>query len=285
MPRPEPAVSLCELAFPYTTFEQDVAICGRVGAAGMSIDERKLVGDDEQSLRLFRQHGLRAAVCATDTLYLLPMEERTPTRPDPGPPDPEARIAALCAGIRRLAAFDPDVVLCCTGPAADYGAERARSIVVDGLRRAARTAAEVGTRLGIEPMREQVRQRQTIICSLEEANDLIDEIGDDRVGIVFDTWHMWDSPHVLESIRRFAPRILGVQVADYRDPPRTARDRAIPGEGCANLPRLFDALAAGGYDGWYDIEIFSDELWQLEPEEFARRSVAGLCRVWEQRAA
>ena len=108
MPRPEPAVSLCELAFPYTTFEQDVAICGRVGAAGMSIDERKLVGDDEQSLRLFRQHGLRAAVCATNTLYLLPMEERTPTRPDPGPPDPEARIAALCAGIRRLAAFDPD---------------------------------------------------------------------------------------------------------------------------------------------------------------------------------
>ena len=29
----------------------------------------------------------------------------------------------------------------------------------------------------------------------------------------------------------------------------------IPGEGCANLPALFDAFEAGGYDGWYDLEI------------------------------
>jgi sugar phosphate isomerase/epimerase len=278
-------VSLCELAFPFTSFKQDVAICRRVGASGMSIDERKLVGDDQQDQRLFHAHGLRAAVCATNILYLLPLKQSTPTRPDPGPTDPDTRIAALCAGIRRLAAFSPDVVLCCTGPAAEYGHERARAIVVDAFKQAARTAAEVGTRLGIEPMREQVRETQSIICSLEDANALIEDIGDDRVGIVFDTWHMWDSPNVLDTARQLAPRIIGVQVADYRDPPRTARDRAIPGEGVADLPRLFDALAAGGYHGWYDIEIFSDELWKLAPEEFAQRSVDGLHRVWQQRTA
>lgn len=280
MTAPELAISLCELAFPYTTFERDVEICREVGAAGVSIDERKLVGDDAADVRLFQSQGLRAAICATNILYLLPMEQRTPTRPDPGPMDPERRIEALCQGIRRLSAFSPDVVLSCTGPAAALGEARARAIVVDGLRQAARTAAEVGTRLGIEPMRQQARQNQTIICSIEDALDLIEEIGDERVGIVFDTWHMWDSPHVLDSARRFASHILGVQVADYRDPPRSARDRAIPGEGCANLPRLFEALQEGGYAGWYDIEIFSDELWKLEPEEFARRSVDGLRRVW-----
>jgi sugar phosphate isomerase/epimerase len=279
------AISLCELAFPYTTFERDVAICGQVGAAGMSIDERKLVGDDQAAVRLLQGQGLHATICATNILYLLPMQQRTPTRPDPGPLDPERRIEALCQGIRRLGAFSPEVVLSCTGPAAELGDQRARSIVVEGLRQAARTAAEVGTRLGIEPMREQVRDTQTIICSIEDALKLIEEIGDDRVGIVFDTWHLWDSPHVLESARRFAPHIIGVQVADYRDPPRSARDRTIPGEGCANLPRLFDALEAGGYSGWYDIEIFSDELWKLEPEEFAQRSVDGLRRVWQQRTA
>ena len=250
----------------------------------MSIDERKLVGpDEERYVRLFKQHGLRAAVCATNTLYLLPMQQSTPTRPDPGPMDTDARVEILCQGIRRLAAFAPDVVLCCTGPAGERDARTARAIVVEGLREAARVAAQVGTRLAIEPMREQVRATQTIVTTLEDTVELIEEIGDDRVGIVFDTWHLWDSPHVLDSARRFGRQVAGVQVADYRDPPRTARDRMIPGEGCANLPALFDALEAGGYEGWYDIEIFSDELWQLAPEEFAQRSVDGLRGVWAAR--
>jgi sugar phosphate isomerase/epimerase len=277
----EPRISLCELAFPFTTFEQDLAIWTRVGATGMSIDERKLVGAaDAAYVGLFKDSGLRAAVCATNTLYLLPMQQATPTRPDPGSMDTDARVEVLCNGIRRLAAFEPDVVLCCTGPAGERSPEDARRIVIEGLREAARVAAEVGTQLAIEPMREQVRLNQTIITSLEDALDLIEEIGDERVGIVFDTWHMWDSPRVLDNLRRFGRQIAGVQVADYRDPPRTARDRMIPGEGCANLPALFDALQAGGYDGWYDLEIFSDELWQLDPREFAQRSVDGLRRVW-----
>jgi sugar phosphate isomerase/epimerase len=274
-------ISLCELAFPFTTFEQDVTIWTGVGATGMSIDERKLVGtDDEPYVHLFKESGLRAAVCATNTLYLLPMQQSTPTRPDPGPMDTDARVDILCNGIRRLAAFAPDVVLSCTGPAGDLSPERARSIVVEGLREAARVAADVGTRLAIEPMREQVRANQTIITSLEDAVELIEEIGDERVGIVFDTWHLWDSPRVLDTLRRVGRQIAGVQVADYRDPPRSARDRMIPGEGCANLPALFEALEAGGYQGWYDLEIFSDELWQLDAQEFAQRSVDGLRRVW-----
>jgi sugar phosphate isomerase/epimerase len=283
--RPDPQISQCELSFPFTTFEQDVAIWARVGVTGMSIDERKLIGpDDEPYVRLFKQSGLRAAVCATNTLYLLPIKYPSPTRPDPGPMDTNARVEILCNGIRRLAAFEPDVVLSCTGPAGELSPDRARSIVVEGLREAARVAAEVGTRLAIEPMREQVRANQTIITSLEDAIELIEEIGDERVGIVFDTWHMWDSPHVLDGLRRFGRQVAGVQVADYRDPPRSIRDRMIPGEGCANLAELFDALEAGGYQGWYDLEIFSDELWQLDPEEFAQRSVDGLRRVWAARS-
>ena len=278
----EPRISLCQLAFPSTTFEQDVAICARVGVGGLGVDERKLVGDDAAAIRLLREHGLRATICATNTLFLLPQKHHVPIRPEPGPLDPEARIEALCAGIRRLAPFEPEVVFCCTGPAAERGEARARAIVVEGLRAAAATAAEAGLRFAIEPMREQAREVATIITGLEQALDLIDEVGDRRIGIIFDTWHLWDSPGILESARAHAERIAGLQVADYREP-RGPRDRLIPGEGCANLPALLAALEEGGYDGWYDLEIFSDELWQLEPVEFARRSVEGLRRVLRQR--
>jgi hypothetical protein len=67
---------------------------------------------------------VHAAACATNTVYLLPMKQSTPARPD-------ARVEVLCNGIRRLAAFQPDVVLSCTGPAGDLSSERARSIVVE----------------------------------------------------------------------------------------------------------------------------------------------------------
>ena len=33
-----------------------------------------------------------------------------------GPPDPEERIDAICLSIRRLAAYDPECVLCLSGP-------------------------------------------------------------------------------------------------------------------------------------------------------------------------
>lgn len=275
----EPRISLCQLAFPMTSFEQDVAIGGKVGAGGLGLDEHKLVGaGDAAYARRLRESGLRATICVTEMIFLLPHQHRIPSRPEPGPADPAARIEALCAGIRRLAAFEPEVVFCCTGPAGALGEERARAILVDGLRAAASTAAEVGVRFAIEPMREQARAVSTMVASLAEAVDLLDEVGDRRVGIILDAWHLWDSPGILESARRLAGRIAGVQVADYREP-RSARDRLIPGEGSANLPALLEALEAGGYAGWYDLEIFSDELWQLEPEEFARRSVEGLRRV------
>ena len=278
----EPRISLCQLAFPFTTFEQDVEICGRVGAGGLGLDEHKLVGDDDAAYaRLLRERDLRATICVTENIFLLPHQHRIPSRPELGSPEPAARIDALCASIRRLAQFEPEVVFCCTGPAGDLGEGRARATVVEGVRAAAATAADVGVRFAIEPMREQVRVVSTIVTSLDQAVALLDEVGDQRLGIVFDTWHLWDSPGVLEGARALAGRIAGVQVADYREP-RSARDRLIPGEGCADLPALLDALESGGYAGWCDLEIFSDELWQLEPEEFARRSVEGLRRVLPQ---
>jgi sugar phosphate isomerase/epimerase len=56
---------------------------------------------------------------------------------------------------------------------------------------------------------------------------------------------------------------------------------------------VFRTLEAGGYDGWYEVEIFSDNgafgevfhdsLWDVDPHELARRARESVERVWEQR--
>jgi len=130
----------------------------------------------------------------------------------------------------------------------------------------------------------------TIVTSLRDAARLLDDVGLDDVGLVFDTWHMWDSPDVYEMIPEVADRIYGVQIADYREPTRGPRDRLAAGDGVGNIAGLLRALRAADYDGWYDMEVFSDDgrygyayegsLWALGPLKFAQAQVDGFLRCW-----
>ena len=45
-----------------------------------------------------------------------------------------------------------------------------------------------------------------------------------------------------------------------RNPTRSWKDRVLPGDGVIDLPAILGALEAGGFDGWFDMEIFGS--WQ-----------------------
>lgn len=127
------------------------------------------------------------------------------------------------------------------------------------------------------------------MSDLPATEALLAEAGDDAIGILFDTWHLWDTPDVLEHTRRLAARFPAVHVNDWRAETRGWDDRALPGEGVIDLPALLGALEAGGFDGWYDLEILSgeaypDSLLRLAPEELVRRGREGFLRAWEARA-
>src|SRR5690606_8735604 len=135
---------------------------------------------------------------------------------------------------------------------------RAWSIVVEALQALGPIARAAGSRLAIEVMRADAVD-WTIISSLRDGLRLLDDGGLDDVGLVFATWHMWDSPDVYEMIPVAAERIHGVQIADYRQPTRGPRDRVVAGDGVGDVPALLRALRDAGYDGWYDMEVFSDD--------------------------
>lgn len=283
-----PRFSVCEISTFPASFEEDLAACREGGAEGTGICEFKLPanGDDSAALAAFRASGLRASICVPATLSILPLPLL------PGPADPAGRVRAICAGIRRLAAFEPAACVCLTGPRGALPEAEARRIVVEGLRVIARAAASVGVRVGLEPIHRSICEDWSLVATIPEAVALLDEVGAPNLGLIFDTWHLWDSPGVLAHIRAHARRIVGVHVNDRREPTRSWKDRALPGEGVIDLPALFAALTAGGYDGWYDLEIFSDNgafgddypdsLWKLPPVEVVRRGRAGFLRAWSR---
>jgi sugar phosphate isomerase/epimerase len=284
-----PRFSVCEISTLRASFEQDLAACREGGAEGIGICEFKLPaeGNDAPALAAFRASGLAAAICVPATLSVLPLPLM------PGPTDPGKRVAALCAGLRRLAKFQPATCLCLTGPRGSRSESEARRIVVDGLRTIARTAADIGIRIGLEPVQTSIKDDWTLVSTVPKTLDLLAEVGEPNLGVVFDTWHLWDTPNVLEHARSHAKRFVGVHVNDRREPTRSWKDRVLPGDGVIDLPALFGALDAGGYDGWYDMEIFSDDgsfgddysdsLWKLPPVEVVRRGRAGFLRAWASR--
>jgi sugar phosphate isomerase/epimerase len=204
-----------------------------------------------------------------------------------GPADPRERVEAICASIHRLAPFQPSGVVCLTGPGAD------RETVVDGLRVIADEAARAGVRVCLEPVNRVGGEDWTMISSLPEAVDLLDEVDRPALGIQFDSWHLWNTPTLLEDIERYADHFVGVHIADWREPTRGWADRILPGDGVAPLPAILGALDAAGWDGYYDLEIFSDNgtfghawpdsLWDVPADELSRRGKEAFTCVWEAR--
>jgi sugar phosphate isomerase/epimerase len=284
----KPMVAISQLGFPDTSFGEDIAIATRVGIAGISPDENKIAEGTESELAdKMITAGVATALGTPSTLTILPVLE--PGMP-PGSPDPDERVASIVAALGKLAPFDPVGILFITGPIGDLDEREARARIVDGTRTLASEAKKLGLRMSIEPMREANRPRWTIICSLAETLDLLDEVGDDDIGIVFDTWHLWDSENVHEMIPTAADRIHGVQIADYRDPTRSSMDRVVAGDGIAGIDLLVAELRNAGYQGWYELEIFSDDgrfgnefpdsLWKLDPVDYAQRQLDGFMRCW-----
>ena len=277
-----PKFSVSEFSTLNLTWEEDLAAFAAGGAGGIGIAEAKLPADDAVALAQLRDSGLKATLCLPTALSILP------NALGPDPADPAERIELLSASIRRLAAFEPEMVMFLTGAQGDRDEAEARSIVVEGIRELGRVGRETGVRVGIEPIHRTASAEFSLVTDLPGAEALVDEAGDDSVGFLFDTWHLWDTPDVLEHARRLAPRFPAVHVNDWRAETRHWDDRALPGEGIMDLPAIIGALEAGGYDGWYDMEVFSgeeypDSLMKLDPAELVRRGREGFTRAWEAR--
>ncbi len=194
-----------------------------------------------------------------------------------GPADPVERREAICASIRRLAGYEPECVLCLSGPLDQRSDAEGRSIIVEGLQQAAATAREVGVWLAFEPVHRSQSDTASFVNSILDAVDVLDEAGLADVGLLLDLYHVWDDPAFFDFVGRASYRIAGVHVADWPDEPGRT-DRVLPGEGTSHTRELVDALALSGWDGYLDVEIFSepDRFWGLSVDEAARRAHAAV---------
>jgi sugar phosphate isomerase/epimerase len=250
-----PRLSVSQITTLRSSFAEDVRDYAAAGFEGIGVWELKLgEGADAGALEALAASGLESAAAIPAVPSVLPLPLLG------GPEEPAQPVEAFCRSLERLAPFNPASILCLTGTGLGRDVDEARAIAVDGLATIAREAERLGLRIGLEPYQRVGGEEWTLVSSIPEAVELIRDAGDSpALGIQFDSWHLWNTPTLYDDIEREIDRFVGVHIADYRDPTRGWADRSLPGAGVGDVPRILRALDAAGWDGLYDIEIFSDD--------------------------
>jgi sugar phosphate isomerase/epimerase len=270
-----PRFSISQVSTLTASFADDVRAYAAAGVDGIGIWEMKLRDD---SLEEFQASGLSAATAVP----LVPSIQPLPLLP--GPDTVRERVDSLLRSLEVLAPYAPAAIVCFTGPGD-------RETAVAGVREVAREAERLGLRLAVEPFQLEGIESWSILNTLGDAAEFVDEVGSDAVGIQFDVWHLWNTPDLFEETERYAHLIAGVHVSDYREPTRGWADRVLPGDGVADVPAVLGALDDAGWDGYYDLEIFSDNgafgaaypdsLWDLDAADLARRGRDAFVHNWQ----
>ena len=188
--------------------------------------------------------------------------------------DPESRARALADNRRALDEAAelgaPCLVLVVGGlPDGSVDLQGARARVLDAVHELAPYARSVGVRLGLEPLHPMYCADRAVLSTLESALDIAEGFDTDQVGVVVDTFHLWWDPRVYAQIARAGDRIVSFQVCDFVLPiPSDALlARGMMGDGCIDFRPLADAVAAAGYRGDIEVEIFNAEVWATDPDQ------------------
>ncbi len=138
-------------------------------------------------------------------------------------------------------------------------------VVVKAIRELAVGADELGVNLAVLPMAAQFAHRWTTLHSLDGAWDLVNRIGRDNVGIVFDTFHFGHDRELIKRLPRFSSAISVVQVSDTMPSPQNCYDRCLPGDGSVPLAEIMSTLIESDFRGDIDLQLWSSSVWNDAP--------------------
>jgi sugar phosphate isomerase/epimerase len=188
--------------------------------------------------------------------------------------DPAARVAAHEDNLRALdeaAGLGTTALVLVPGglPPGDKDLTGARTRAAEALAALVPAAVERGVTLGIEPMNPIYAADRGVISTLAQALDIAERFAPHEVGVVVDTFHLWWEPGVHAQIARAGERIVSYQVCDWITPlpADSLLARGMMGDGHIDFPAFTRAVAAAGYAGDVEVEIFHADVWAAPGEQ------------------
>ena len=228
-----------------------------LGAIGIWREQLAEVGFDE-ACRLVAEAGLRvSSLCrggfftAADPVQAQAAEDSNRDAIDEAAGLSAATLVLVAGGL----------------PPGDRDLEAARDRAALAIERLVPYAHERGVTLGIEPMNPIYAADRGVISTLGQALDIAERFDAADVGVVVDTFHLWWEPGVADQLQRAGERIVSYQICDWITPlpADTLLARGMMGDGHIDFPTFTKSVAAAGYRGDVEVEIFNADLWAAPP--------------------
>ena len=149
-----------------------------------------------------------------------------------------------------------------------------RAQINDGLEAVLPYAEAAGVKLGIEPLHPVYADDRSAVNTLAQANDIAEAFDSPHLGVVVDVYHLWWDPNLDAEIARCGERgnLFAYHICDWKSPTEhILLDRGLMGEGCIPLRQIRGWVEKAGFDGYVEVEIFSEHYWNQDQHAFLKQ--------------
>jgi sugar phosphate isomerase/epimerase len=165
------------------------------------------------------------------------------------------------------------------GSVASKNIVEARTQVEDAIAEMMVYARDAQMPLAIEPLHPAYAADRACVNTTRQALDICDRLDPKRsgaLGVALDVYHIWWDPELLTQIERSGKdRLLAFHVCDWLVPTRDIlNDRGMMGDGVIDIRSVRSAVEAQGFDGYSEIEIFSNAWWDKPMDEVLQTCIA-----------
>jgi sugar phosphate isomerase/epimerase len=211
--------------------------------------------------------------------------------------DSGLNIVSLCRGgffpstdpVKRKTAIDdnrraieeaaelgsPLIVLVC-GADPSQSLDESRKQIRDGIAEVLPEARAAGVKLAIEPLHPMYADTRSAINTLTQANDMAVELNSPLVGVAVDVYHLWWDHTLEQEIKRCGENghLFAFHICDWNVPTSDfLNDRGLMGEGCIPVRKIRSWVEAAGFNGFYEVEIFSNKFWKEDQHQFLNKII------------
>jgi sugar phosphate isomerase/epimerase len=249
------------------TIEEAAKHFSAEGVKGISVWRDALEGRNiQQTGRLLREEGL--AIVSLCRGGFFPNKETAKRK---------AAIDDNRKAIEDAAALGAPMIVLVCGSDPAQSLEESRNQIYDGIESIIPDAIAAGIKLAIEPLHPMYADTRSAINTLAQANDMADALNTDCVGIAVDVYHCWWDPMLEQEITRCGRNgnLLAFHLCDWNVPTIDfLLDRGIMGDGCIPVRKIRSWIESTGFNGFYEVEIFSNKYWRQDQSQYLKKIIA-----------
>ncbi|HWB27917.1 MAG TPA: sugar phosphate isomerase/epimerase family protein [Chitinophagaceae bacterium] len=188
----------------------------------------------------------------------------------------QASIDDNLLAIEQAAAIGAPLIVLVCGADGRQPLETSREQIMEGIHKILPVAKAANITLAIEPLHPMYAGDRSAVNTLQQANDMAEEINSPYVGVAVDVYHLWWDDHLEKEVKRCGNNghLFAFHICDWKLPTTDMLlDRGLMGEGSINVPQIRGWVEEAGFTGFNEVEIFSSHYWQQDQQLFLKQVI------------